>query len=177
MHFTTLLISTLLSLTLAQQSPSAPPNDNYIGTTAASRSVVTRQQSSYIIAAAIAQAQNLSTPECIAVVDPSGLLVAFQRMDNAFPGTIEIAIKKAKTVANFNGAFPNQGLYNASQPGGFAYGIEETNGGLVVFGGGQPIFMGNKFIGAVGASGSLSIDVDVQIAIAGVEAVGSTSAS
>ena len=74
----------------------------------------------------------------------------------------------------FNGAFPTIGLYNASQPGAPLYGIEETNGGLIVFGGGVPIFAGGYFIGAVGVSGG-TVDQDIQIATAGVNAVGSTS--
>jgi uncharacterized protein GlcG (DUF336 family) len=94
------------------------------------------------------------------------------RLDNAYPGSIDIAQKKARTVALFNGAFPTSGLYNNSQPGGSLYGIEETNGGLVVFGGGVPIFANGYFIGAVGVSGG-SVDQDEQIATAGVMAVGS----
>lgn len=74
----------------------------------------------------------------------------------------------------FNGAFSTMGLYNQTQPGQPLYGIEETNGGLIVFGGGVPIFSGGFFIGAVGVSGG-STDQDAQIATAGAEAVGSTS--
>lgn len=77
-------------------------------------------------------------------------------------------------MALFNGAFSTAGLYNSSQPGASLYGIEETNGGLVVFGGGLPIFADGFFIGAVGVSGGTT-DQDTQIATAGVEAVGSTS--
>lgn len=101
-------------------------------------------------------------------------LVAFLRVDNAYPGSIDIAQKKARTVALFNGAFTTMGLYNNSQPGAALYGIEETNGGLIVFGGGVPIFADGYFIGAVGVSGGTT-DQDVQIATAGAEAVGSIS--
>lgn len=101
-------------------------------------------------------------------------LVGFLRVDNAYPGSIDIAQKKAKTVALFNGAFPSAGLYNNSQPGASLYGIQETNDVLVVFGGGVPIFADGYFIGAVGVSGG-SVDQDVQIATAGVNAVGTTS--
>ena len=101
-------------------------------------------------------------------------LVAFLRVDNAYPGSIDISQKKARTVALFNGAFPSAGLYNNSQPGMPLYGIEETNGGLIVFGGGVPIFSEGYFIGAVGVSGG-SVDQDIQVATAGVEAVGTTS--
>ena len=55
-------------------------------------------------------------------------------------------------------------------------GLEETSGGLVVFGGGLPIFVGSHFIGAVGVSGG-TVDQDVAVATAGVMAVGSMTAS
>jgi uncharacterized protein GlcG (DUF336 family) len=55
-------------------------------------------------------------------------------------------------------------------------GIEETNGGLVVFGGGLPIYVAGHFIGAVGVSGG-TVDQDVMVATAGVQAIGSTKAS
>ena len=52
-------------------------------------------------------------------------------------------------------------------------GIEETNNVLVVFGGGLPIFVNGHFIGAVGVS-SGTVDQDVQVATAGVLAIGTT---
>ena len=57
-------------------------------------------------------------------------------MDNAFIGSIDISQKKARTAVLFNG-LTSAGLYNASQPGAPLYAIEQTNGGLVVFGGGS----------------------------------------
>lgn len=56
-------------------------------------------------------------------------------MDNAFIGSIDLSMKKARTAILFNG-IPSGGLYAGAQPGAEIYGIEETNGGLVVFGGG-----------------------------------------
>jgi len=72
-------------------------------------------------------------------MDPSTRLVAFLRMDNAYVGSIDISMKKAEAVTLFNGLFPNYALLTQSEPGGDLYAIQETNGGLVVFGGGQPI--------------------------------------
>jgi uncharacterized protein GlcG (DUF336 family) len=71
------------------------------------------------------------------VYDPSSQLVAFLRMDNAYLGSVDISMKKAKTVTYFNGQFPSYGLFNSSQPGGDLWAIQETNDGLVVFGGGM----------------------------------------
>jgi len=84
-------------------------------------------------------------------------------------------MKKARTVALFGG-IPSIGFYNASQPGQPLYGIQETNGGLIVFGGGVPIYVNNHLIGAVGVSGG-SVDQDISIATAGVNAIGSTTLS
>lgn len=113
-------------------------------------------------------------PNNIAVLDPSSNLVAFLRMDNAYLGSVDISMKKAKTVTSFNGLFPSYGLLNRSQPGGDLFGIEQTNGGLVVFGGGQPIYDGDGYwIGAVGVSGG-TVEQDIGTAVAGAEAVGST---
>jgi uncharacterized protein GlcG (DUF336 family) len=64
-------------------------------------------------------------------------------------------------------------LYNITQPGASLYGIQETNDGLIVFGGGVPIYVDSHFIGAVGVSGGTT-DQDVMVAEAGVAAVGST---
>lgn len=118
-----------------------------------------------------------SVPNNIAVVDPSAQLVAFLRMDNAYLGSVDISIKKAKTVALFNGLFPSYGLYNRSQPGAMndLYAIQETNDGLVVFGGGQPIFDAEGyFIGAVGVSGG-TVQQDVNVSVTAAEAIGSTT--
>lgn len=108
---------------------------NGIGTTPTQRSVVSADQAWKIIHAAVANATAIGIPQNVAVVDPSGLLVAFLRMDNAYIGSIDISQKKARTAVLFNG-IASAGLYDASQPGAALYGIEETNGGLVVFGGG-----------------------------------------
>lgn len=95
-------------------------------------------------------------------------------MDNAYLGSVDISMKKAQTVTYFNGLFPSYGLYNRSKPAGDLWGIEETNGGLVVFGGGQPIYDDDGyFIGAIGVSGG-TVTQDVDTAVAGAQAVGST---
>jgi uncharacterized protein GlcG (DUF336 family) len=104
-------------------------------------------------------------------MDPSGFELAFLRMDNAYLASIDVARKKARTVALFNGARTSATLYNLVQPGGPIYGIENTNDGLVVFGGGLPVYVGGFFVGAVGVSGG-STDQDVSVATAGVRSVG-----
>lgn len=75
----------------------------------------------------------------------------------------------------FNG-IPSADLYAGAQPGGPIYGIEETNGGLVVFGGGLPIYYSGVLIGAIGVSGG-TVAQDVKVATAGVMALSSSNSS
>lgn len=90
-------------------------------------------------------------------------------MDGAVLVSIDVAIKKAKTVAYFGGRYRTGDLYNATAPGGPLYGIERTNNGLLFFGGGVPLRQGDRFVGALGVSGG-NVDQDVQIANAAAAA-------
>jgi uncharacterized protein GlcG (DUF336 family) len=101
------------------------------GSTPPQRHYINASQALNAINAGADFSNSIGVPNNIAVVDPSGQLVAFLRMDNAFLGSLDISIKKAKTVALFNGLFPSSGLLQRSQPGGDLFGIEGTNGGLV----------------------------------------------
>lgn len=64
----------------------------------------------------------MGAAENIAVVDLSGMLVAFLRMDNAFLGGIDLATKKAKSIVLFNG-YNTTALYEASLPDGGLFGV------------------------------------------------------
>jgi uncharacterized protein GlcG (DUF336 family) len=149
---------TLLPLAMAQTNTT-----NGIGSTPSQRNYVSSQQAMTIITS---NATALNVPQNIAVVDPSGLLVAFHRMDNAFPGSIDISQKKARTAVLFNG-LSSADFYTAVQPGAPLYGLQETNGGLIVFGGGFPIYLDGKLIGGVGVSGG-TVPQDVQVAQGGI---------
>jgi len=101
-------------------STSQKITENGVGSSPMQRYCITAAQAQKVIAAAEASAAKL-VPQNIAVVDPSGLLVAFLRMDNAYPGSIDISTKKARTSVLFNG-ITSASLLNASQPGGPLYG-------------------------------------------------------
>src|SRR4051812_27289594 len=62
---------------------------------------ITLQQAQAVIAAAEAEAAKQKWPVAIAVVDGSGHLVAFAKMDNTQLGSIEVALEKAKCAALF----------------------------------------------------------------------------
>lgn len=126
---------------------------------------LTLAQAQKVVAAAEAKAQQQGTLMNIAVIDAGGNLKAFARMDGAFLGSIDIAIKKAKTARDFN--MSSKELGDLAQPGKPLYGIEVTNGGLVVFGGGELLRdKSGTIIGAIGVSGS-SVEDDMAVSQAG----------
>ena len=62
---------------------------------------VNLEQAERAVAAMRKKAIELNTKMCIAVVDSGANLKAFLRMDGAWVGSIDIAIKKAKTACFF----------------------------------------------------------------------------
>ena len=112
---------------------------------------------------------DLSVKMNIAIVDTGANLKAFARMDDAWLGSIDIAIKKAKTARFFD--MPTGEIGKLSQPGESLYGIEHSNGGLISFPGGVPIKGSNgEIIGAIGVSGD-TVENDHTVASAGAAAV------
>lgn len=131
---------------------------------------VTIEDAEKIILAARKAAEKTTTKMCIAVVDSGANLKAFYRMDDAWVGSIDIAIKKAKTAVFFG--MPTGQIGKLSQPGGSLYGIEHSNDGLITFPGGLPIVdKEGVLIGAIGVSGS-SVENDHTVAEAGVKVIG-----
>ena len=119
--------------------------------------------------AAKQKAQEMNLKMDIALVDAGGNLKAFARMDGAWLGSIDIAIKKAKTARLFD--MPTGEIGKLSQPGGSLYNIEHSNDGLITFPGGIPIKADDgTVLGAIGVSGS-SVENDHTVAQAGVDAL------
>ena len=105
----------------------------------------------------------------IAVVDAGTNLVAFNKMDDAWLGSIDISQKKARTARYFN--MDTGEIGKLSQPGGSLYNIEHSNNGLITFPGGVVIKDGSgNIIGAVGVSGS-TVEDDHAVASAGASAL------
>jgi uncharacterized protein GlcG (DUF336 family) len=126
---------------------------------------VTLEQAEQLSEAAKSKAKEIGVPMNIAIVDEGANLVSFHRMDNAWLGSIDISIKKAKTARFFD---MNSGeIGKLSQPGGPLFGIEHSNGGLISFPGGVVLKDGTgKIVGAIGVSGG-SVDQDHEVALAG----------
>jgi uncharacterized protein GlcG (DUF336 family) len=130
---------------------------------------ITLRQANSVVKAAQKKAEEMGVKMDIAVVDAGANLKAFVRMDDAWLGSIDISIKKAKTARFFD--MPTGEIGKLSQPGGALFNIEHSNGGLITFPGGIPLKnRRGEIIGAIGVSGS-TVEDDHAVAEAGVAAV------
>jgi uncharacterized protein GlcG (DUF336 family) len=128
---------------------------------------ITLDQARTVIAAAEAEAKKQKWPVAIAVVDPSGNLVAFAKLDNTQIGSIEVALKKSKSAALFRRS--TKVFEDALAMGGANLRVL-TVPGAVPIEGGIPIVVDGKIIGAVGVSG-VKANEDGIVAQAGVDAL------
>ena len=130
---------------------------------------ITLQLAQAAIEAAHQKCLELGVKMNIAVVDAGANLTAFIRMDDAWLGSLDISIKKARTARYFD--MPTGAIGGLSQPGGPLFGIEHSNGGLITFPGGLPIKdAAGRVIGAIGVSGS-TVEDDHAVAEAGMKAI------
>lgn len=122
-----------------------------------------------ILAAAQKKADEIGQPMNVAVVDEGGNLLAFERMANAWLGSIDISMNKAWTARAFD--IETKALAGESQSGGQFFGIHASNGGRVmIFAGGVPLRQGGKVLGGLGISGG-SGEQDQAVAEAGAAAL------
>ena len=106
-----------------------------------------------IIQAGQTKATSLGTLMNIAVVDAGGNLLAFERQEGAWLGSVDISINKAFTSRAFD--ITTKDLGENSQSGDQFFGIHVSNGGrIMIFAGGVPLYRAGEVIGAVGVSGS-----------------------
>jgi uncharacterized protein GlcG (DUF336 family) len=110
-----------------------------------------------LIEAAVAKAEAMAVPQCIAVVDDGGHLLAFMRMDGAKVLSIDSSLRKAMTAAS-----------SGTPTGGISPEVElklglATDGKLVNLKGGVPIIVDGRLVGAIGV-GSGTGDQDLEVA-------------
>jgi uncharacterized protein GlcG (DUF336 family) len=116
------------------------------------QSTVSLEDARRMIASGEAKARDIGQPMNLAIVDNGGHLIAFEHMDGAWKGSIDIAINKAFTSAMFE--LPTKGLAEKAQPEKPFYGIHVSNHGRVmIFPGGIPLKQDGQCVGAVGVSG------------------------
>lgn len=121
-----------------------------------------------ILAVSMEEARRLKVSVSVAVVDAGGNLKAFARMDGAEVAGPTLAIDKAYTALAHR--TPTHELAAQAAPGGPLFGLHAAAGGrYVIFGGGIPIVVDGKVVGAVGVSGA-AVDQDVSCARVGVRA-------
>lgn len=116
--------------------------------------MITLEDARCIITAAKKEANSIGQPMNIPVVDAGGNLVAHVRMDKAWIGSVDIAIKKAWTARAFD--ISTKELAELSQSGDQLFGTHASNNGKVmIFAGGIPLKRGNAVGGALGVSGGM----------------------
>lgn len=118
--------------------------------------------------AAVAKAAELGVAVCVSVADVAGHQLAFGRMDGAPIMSAGIATNKAYTVCAFNGLPTHEWFDLIKDEPALLHGIVHTDR-LVVFGGGVPVLVDGRLVGAVGCSGG-SAEQDRLCAEAGAAA-------
>jgi glc operon protein GlcG len=121
-----------------------------------------------IMAAAEREAVAQHWPMAIAIVDSTGHLVLFQRLDQTQLGSMTVSVAKAMTAINFRRA--TKVFEDAIAAGGAGLRLA-TMPGVTALEGGLPIVVNDQVIGAIGVSGMLSSQ-DAQVAVAGLAAIG-----
>ena len=130
--------------------------------------VISEAGAQQVLKVAEHEAEALHAPCAIAVVDASGILVAFLKMDGVRAGSPDLAIGKARTSALLQR--PSAETESAVNDGRPAF----ATSGLMALRGGVPLMAGAEVIGAVGIA-SLDKDNDVRIAQAAAAAFASLS--
>jgi uncharacterized protein GlcG (DUF336 family) len=130
---------------------------------------ITAEQAERVLKASTLKARELGISVCMAILDSGGHLKTFHRMDGAWLGVIDVAIKKAKTSVLFE--METQTLDSYSKAGADAHGIELTNDHLVTFAGGIPLKnVDGQMIGSIGVSGG-QVTQDYAVAQSGQSAL------
>jgi glc operon protein GlcG len=110
-----------------------------------------------VLQAAKENARKRNAPSAIAVVDPAGDLLAFERMDGVRPASAELAIQKARTAARLQR--PTQEIEDNINQGRTAF----ITAGIMSLRGGMPIRVNGEVVGALGIAGR-SKEMDTEIA-------------
>lgn len=120
-----------------------------------------------VAAAALAEARKNGWYMAVAVVDASGELVYYEKMDNTQLGSAKVAVEKARSSALYKR--PTKAFQDALAGGGAGLRVLGLDGAVPVEGG-FPLMVEGKIVGAIGLSGDLS-EHDAQCAKAGVDAL------
>jgi len=153
------VFNTSLALGVAEATASAQGQSNAIVMT--QKGTITLAGAHALVAVAVAKALEIGVPMAIAVVDESGVLKAFNRMDGAGTAGVDIVQNKAYTAAAFR--TPTQALAQRSQDQPTQIASFTTTPRVTLLPGGLPISIGGVVIGGIGVGGGTG-EQDVLVA-------------
>jgi len=116
-----------------------------------------------VVAAAVAEARKNNWNMAVAIVDPGGHLVYFEKMDGTQTGSVDLSIEKARTAALFRR--PTKVFQDGVAAGGEGVRLLRLTGAIPIDGG-VPIILDGKLVGGIGVSGGAG-DQDGHVANAG----------
>jgi glc operon protein GlcG len=154
--------SSMIGKAGAQQAPATPtpaPPTPY-------GAPISAEASKKAMAAAEAEAKKNNWPVAIAILDTTGSLSMFLKLDNTQTASVNVAIGKARTALEFRR--PTKALQDAIAGGGGALRLLSIPGAHLLEGG-VPIVIAGRIVGAIGVSGVTS-DQDAIVAMAGAAA-------
>jgi len=128
---------------------------------------VTLETAKKVAAPALAEAAKNNWTIAVAIVDPSGNLVYYEKMDNTQLGSAHVAVEKARSAAMFKR--PTKAFQDAVANGGEGLRTLALPG-AVPLEGGFPLLIDGKIVGAIGVSGMTSAQ-DAQCAKAGADSL------
>jgi uncharacterized protein GlcG (DUF336 family) len=120
-----------------------------------------------MIDAAVAEANAMSVPVTVVIVDESGVTKEMLRMDLAPLVSIQTAINKAYAAAAIG--MPPDDFYAAIESDGGAVAEFGTRPGLALIAGGLPIVVDGRVAGAIGVAGAMTGAEDRRIAELAIE--------
>jgi uncharacterized protein GlcG (DUF336 family) len=157
------LCAALAAATAAAQA-TPPPQSAYLIPIGPSIGVEAARKAA---AAALAEARKNGWLMAVAVVDPAGTLVYYEKMDDVQLGSAANSVRKARSAALFKR--PTKAFQDAVAGGGAGIRVLALEGAMPLEGG-VPLLKGGKLVGAIGLSGDLS-ENDGRCAAAGAAAV------
>jgi len=119
------------------------------------------------VAPALAEAAKNNWKVAVAIVDPGGNLVYYEKMDNTQLASANISIDKARSAARFKR--PTKAFQDALAAGGEGLRVLGLEGAVPVEGG-FPLVMDGKIVGGIGVSGATSAQ-DAQCSKAGADSL------
>jgi glc operon protein GlcG len=111
---------------------------------------ITTEQARQAVTRALAEARKNNWTMAAAVVDPGGILVYFERIDDTQNASSQIAIDKASSAALFKR--PTKVFQDSVERGGIGLRVMTLRGAMPVDGG-VPLLIDGRIVGGLGVSG------------------------